>query len=89
MKICDCCNCETDKLLQLVPEFDNMEVCGGCFDRLTEQLTVINAKIARIRTRARQRAFREWKGADPIPVKVKRAYGMVRSLMEILFHQRN
>jgi len=88
MKICDKCDCETKSLVPLAPEFGEMEVCEACYGRLVEKCVAINERLQRIRDRARQRAFKEWKAEDPLSARARRAHGLVSAMLSALVNVR-
>ncbi len=84
MKICDRCGCETKELNTLMGEFDAMEVCEPCQERLLKRIVIIADRCDAARQRLRRKAFEHWKGDDPMPIRVRRWWQFFTNLLAAL-----
>jgi len=87
MKICDNCRLEKNILILLDSEFGGggVELCVHCHDNLSKKIKKINDRLAAIRDRARQRAFKELMSENPLPIRVQRARWAITALLLTLF----
>lgn len=84
MKLCDNCGCETKQLIQLNPEFDSLEVCQACHDRLVAKIETLNARVAKAVKSMRRKAFERWQEEDPVSAKVRRGFQFMEMAFESL-----
>jgi len=66
MILCDRCKCDvmTSNVTRLLEEFESLEVCEKCHDKLAKAIEKVGSEVSVIRKQKRAEAFRQWKKAS-------------------------